>query len=211
MLSGTVQGAHPPRRRYTVVGFVLAVGLAVATAPANYDSTRVDRLTNETAVSLDAASILETVFGVDPVTPAPATCSADRPWIATPRVAPVDGWFSDGFKWRTDPIHGGRRFHRGIDIVAPVGTEIRAPADGIVTRAGRNGGYGKMIELDHMFGHRTLFAHLDSYEVTEGETVRMGDVIGRVGITGKTSGPHLHYEVFDGTRRVNPWPYLGLR
>jgi murein DD-endopeptidase MepM/ murein hydrolase activator NlpD len=128
---------------------------------------------------------------------------------ATPNVMPVSGWFSHGFGWRKDPWTGEREFHRGIDIVAEAGTDVRATADGFVVRATRQPDYGNMIDLDHGYGYATRYGHLSELLVQEGQAVRRGQVIGRVGSTGRSTGPHLHYEVFRDDRRVNPWKYLG--
>jgi len=128
---------------------------------------------------------------------------------ATPSMMPVAGWFSHGYGWRKDPITGEREFHHGVDIVAPSGIEVRAPADGIIARTGRNGGYGKSVDLSHGHGYVTRYGHLSKIAVQPGQKVRLGDVIGSVGSTGRSTGPHLHYEVFRDGRRVNPWPYLG--
>jgi murein DD-endopeptidase MepM/ murein hydrolase activator NlpD len=130
---------------------------------------------------------------------------------ATPNRMPVQGWFSHGFGWRKDPWTGARQFHRGIDIVAHAGTEIRAPADGIVSQATRKSDYGKMIDLSHGYGFVTRYAHLSEVLVRPGQRVSRGDLLGRVGSTGRSTGPHLHYEVFRDGRRVNPWKYLGQR
>jgi len=130
---------------------------------------------------------------------------------STPSMMPVQGWFSDGFGWRKDPRTGERRFHRGIDIVADRGTPILAPADGLVARASRAPDYGKMIDLSHGFGYVTRYGHMSEILVRPGQSVRRGDVIGRVGSTGRSTGPHLHYEVFRDGRRVNPWKYLGQK
>jgi murein DD-endopeptidase MepM/ murein hydrolase activator NlpD len=131
--------------------------------------------------------------------------------LATPHILPVEGWFSDGYKWREDPFTGRRRFHRGLDIVAPAGAIVRAPADGFVTHAAGAGGYGNMVELDHGTPYRTRFAHLESFLVEEGHAVRTGDPIGLVGSSGRAKGVHLHYEVLKDGRQVNPWPYLQRR
>lgn len=128
---------------------------------------------------------------------------------STPSLLPVRGWFSHGFGWRKDPFTGKRAFHRGLDIVAPERTPVRAPADGVVTTAGRLGPYGKRIDISHGYGYVTRYGHLSEVTVKPGTRVRRGDVIGRVGSTGRSTGPHLHYEVFRDGRRVNPWRYLG--
>ena len=156
------------------------------------------------------ARIIEPMTAVDIAEPAVAPqCPQEPSWVATPQALPVDGWFSDGYKWRQHPVTGERRFHRGLDIVAPADSVVRAPADGIVTHAASAGGYGNLIELDHRSGFRTRFAHLAKFLVQEGQTVRFGDDIGLVGSTGLAKGAHLHYEVLKDGRRVNPWPYLG--
>jgi murein DD-endopeptidase MepM/ murein hydrolase activator NlpD len=130
---------------------------------------------------------------------------------STPSVMPVQGWFSDGYGWRVDPITGTREFHGGIDIVAPVGAVIRAPADAVVIQAGRAAGYGKMVELSHGYGYRTRYGHLSEIFVHPGQRIRRGDSLGRIGSTGRSTGPHLHYEVLRDGRRVNPAGYLGHR
>lgn len=135
----------------------------------------------------------------------------ERLLASTPSVMPIRGWFSDGYGWRKDPMTGKRMFHRGLDIVAPVGAVIRAPGDGVVTRAGRTAGYGKMVDLSHGFGYRTRYGHMSEILVKPGQRVHRGDPIGRVGSTGRSTGPHLHYEVFREGRHVNPWTYLGDR
>jgi murein DD-endopeptidase MepM/ murein hydrolase activator NlpD len=127
---------------------------------------------------------------------------------ATPNTMPTQGWFSHGFGWRKDPFTGQRQFHRGIDIVNHTGTPVRATADGIVSRAMRVSDYGKTLDLSHGFGYVTRYAHLSEILVRPGQKVRRGEVIGRIGSTGRSTGPHLHYEVFRDSRRVNPWKYL---
>jgi len=143
---------------------------------------------------------------------APTVAGAERPDMVrrflTPQVQPVEGWFSDGYKWRDDPFTGERRFHFGIDIVAPVGTVVRAPADGQVRHASESGGYGNLVEIDHGLRFTTRLAHLDRVLVREGDAVRIGEPVGLVGVSGRTIGPHLHYEVIKDGRRVNPWRYL---
>ncbi len=132
----------------------------------------------------------------------------ERLLASTPRGAPVRGWFSDGFGWRVDPLTGRREFHQGLDIVASPGAVVRAPADGVVTRAGRVVGYGNAVDLFHGYGYATRYGHLSEILVQPGQRVRRGDPLGRVGSTGRSTGPHLHYEVFRHGRPVNPWLYL---
>lgn len=128
---------------------------------------------------------------------------------ATPRGMPVEGWFSHGFGWRKDPWTGEREFHRGIDIVTDEGVEIVAPADGVVSRVGRYPDYGNSIDINHGHGFVTRYAHMSETLVRAGDRLQRGTVIGKVGSTGRSTGPHLHYEVFRDGRRVNPWDYLG--
>ncbi|MDG5799172.1 M23 family metallopeptidase [Marinilabiliaceae bacterium ANBcel2] len=115
---------------------------------------------------------------------------------------------ASGFGWRTDPIYGTRRFHEGMDFSAPTGTEIYATGDGVVTRVRSSAiGYGKHIILDHGFGYSTLYAHMDDFNVSVGDEVNRGDVIGYVGNTGKSTAPHLHYEVRVNNKAVDPAHY----
>lgn len=130
---------------------------------------------------------------------------------STPSIMPVPGWFSHGYGWRKDPWTGKRQFHRGIDIVADAGTPIFATADGLVSRATRVADYGKMVDLSHGFGYVTRYGHMSEILVRPGQQVQRGEVIGRVGSTGRSTGPHVHYEVFRDGRRVNPWKYLGSK
>ncbi len=130
---------------------------------------------------------------------------------STPSLLPVVGYFGDGYGWRDDPFTGQREFHRGLDIVAPHGEPVRAAADGVVVQAGRTAGYGWMVHLSHGYGLGTRYGHLSAVLVRPGERVRKGDVIGRVGSTGRSSGPHLHYEVYRGAAPVNPRAYLSKK
>jgi murein DD-endopeptidase MepM/ murein hydrolase activator NlpD len=132
-----------------------------------------------------------------------------RQLSATPDMLPVEGWFSHGFGWRSNPWTGEREFHKGLDIVAESGSPILAPADGVVTRASRWGNYGKCVEISHGYGFVTRYAHMSEIDVRPGERVERGEPLGKVGSTGRSTGPHLHYEVFRDGRRVNPWKYIG--
>lgn len=114
---------------------------------------------------------------------------------------------ASGYGYRRDPIYGTGKFHEGMDFSAPVGTPVYATGDGKVVAADWNSGYGKMIEIDHGYRYRTRYAHLSDMLVRPGQSVRRGDLIGRVGNTGKSTGPHLHYEVrLDGAPQ-NPVHY----
>ncbi|MEM7225760.1 MAG: peptidoglycan DD-metalloendopeptidase family protein [Pseudomonadota bacterium] len=120
---------------------------------------------------------------------------------------PIDGArLSSGYGMRKHPILGYSRMHKGVDFAAPTGTPIYAAGDGVVERAGRNGGYGKYIRLRHNSSFKTAYAHLSGYAkgIKKGKRVRQGQVIGYVGSTGRSTGPHLHYEVIRGGKQVNP-------
>ncbi len=128
----------------------------------------------------------------------------------TPLGYPVRGWITSPFGYRKSPFTGRREFHEGIDIAAPVGAPIRVPADGVVVFAGRNGGYGKMVVVDHGYGFSTRYGHCSKILVRVGEKVKRDQVIARVGNTGRSTAPHLHYEVRVGKVAVNPYYYLKL-
>ena len=127
---------------------------------------------------------------------------------STPTVAPVSGLLTDGFGRRRDPFTGRHAFHRGLDISARRGTTVAAPGHGIVVFAGRNGGLGKTVKVSHGFGYTTVYGHLDRIDVEPGDEVERGDVIGLLGNTGRSTGPHLHYEVHVDGQAVNPLYYL---
>lgn len=115
---------------------------------------------------------------------------------------------ASGWGYRIHPIHKIRKFHYGMDFSAPSGTEIYATGDGVVSRVSSQvRGYGKRIEIDHGFGYKTLYAHMSEFNVRKGQKVKRGEVIGFVGNTGSSTAPHLHYEVHEKGRKVNPQHY----
>ena len=114
---------------------------------------------------------------------------------------------ASGYGWRVDPVYHVRRFHEGMDFTAPVGTDIFATGNGIVTYAGWRQGYGETIEIDHGFNYATRYAHCSKLRVRVGQKVKRGDVIALVGNTGKSTGPHLHYEVHYLGRPIDPRNY----
>ncbi|MCG6962501.1 MAG: M23 family metallopeptidase [Acidobacteria bacterium] len=132
----------------------------------------------------------------------------DKALASTPTVTPVMGVITDGFGRRKDPFTGRWAMHRGLDIAARRGTVVEAPADGVVTFVGRDGGFGKVVKISHGFGFTTVFGHLSSMSVSTGDEVHRGDKIGAVGSTGRSTGPHLHYEVHVDGRAVNPLYYI---
>lgn len=128
---------------------------------------------------------------------------------ATPSIMPTSGWLSSAFSsMRTHPVLHVARPHEGIDVTAPSGTPIDAPANGRVIKAGWENGYGNMVEIDHGYGIVTRYAHASRLAVKQGQRVERGQVIGFVGRTGLAVGPHLHYEVHVNGRPVNPMRYI---
>lgn len=122
-----------------------------------------------------------------------------------PQTLPAaDYYISSSYGLRKDPLNGRRAFHKGVDLAGWHKTEIFAPADGTVLRAGRNGGYGNFIELQHKNGLVTRFGHLNKIKVKKGQTVNRDDVIGLMGSTGRSTSTHLHYEVLLNGKHVNP-------
>ena len=127
---------------------------------------------------------------------------------ATPSIWPVVGWLTDSYGTRSDPFTGSAAFHEGLDISADKGDPVYATADGRVTTAGWSGDYGNLVVLAHEFGMTTRYAHLSGVSVKPGAQVRRGDLIGYVGMTGRATAPHLHYEVRAGDRAMNPLALL---
>ncbi len=128
----------------------------------------------------------------------------------TPSIWPTTGRITSTFGYRKHPVTGKREFHRGIDIANLPGTPVCATADGVVCFVGWKGGYGHTVEINHGYGYRTRYAHLRSYVVRKGQRVRRGQIIGYIGSSGLTTGPHLHYEVRVLGKPVNPYHYLDL-
>jgi murein DD-endopeptidase MepM/ murein hydrolase activator NlpD len=128
--------------------------------------------------------------------------------LSTPSIWPVKGYLTSGFGRRKAPMAGASRMHKGLDISNRVGTPIRAPARGAVTFAGMDGAYGISVTIDHGNGIITHYAHMQRASVTVGQYVQRGDVIGALGNTGRSTGPHLHYEVRVNGMPVNPMRYI---
>ncbi|HWJ47684.1 MAG TPA: M23 family metallopeptidase [Candidatus Udaeobacter sp.] len=134
-------------------------------------------------------------------------------WIkanSAPNLWPVEGQVTGSFGERIDPFNGEGAFHSGVDIGSSYGHPIVAPADGVVTLTDTMGGYGKTIMLFHGNGISTRYGHLSGFAVTTGQHVQRGDVIGYVGESGRSTGPHLHYEVRINDTPVNPYKYLRM-
>lgn len=119
-----------------------------------------------------------------------------------------EGWLSSQYGVRKDPFHGNPTMHRGIDYAAPEGSPIVATGAGIVTFAGRRAGYGKLVEIDHGAGLRTRYGHMQSINVQVGDVVTRGQTIAKVGTLGRSTGPHVHYEILENGKHVNPARYV---
>ncbi|MFC3175165.1 M23 family metallopeptidase [Novosphingobium bradum] len=129
--------------------------------------------------------------------------------VAIPSLVPVDGVkLTSDFGMRWHPVLGGRRAHKGVDLAAPIGTPIHAAADGMVGRADWFSGYGLYVAIEHGGQIETRYGHMSRLNVAAGQMVHKGDIIGYVGTTGRSTGPHLHYEVRVAGEAVNPMPYL---
>ena len=130
-------------------------------------------------------------------------------YVSTPKGYPVSGYrMTSAYGMRPDPMDGGKRFHSGVDLACNSGTPIKATADGIVSHSGWTTDSGYVVVLEHGLGFSTIYAHNKSNAVKVGQHVRRGDVVGQVGSTGRTTGPHVHYEVLKDGKNVNPAPYL---
>ncbi|MEJ2723687.1 MAG: M23 family metallopeptidase [Deltaproteobacteria bacterium] len=128
--------------------------------------------------------------------------------LCTPSIWPTKGWISSGFGYRISPFTNEKEFHRGLDICNRMGASIIAPSDGVVTNVGWDFGYGKTIVIKHGYGLTTKYAHLNKILVRKGEVVKRGQEIGNVGNSGRSTGPHLHYEVLLNGVPVNPLQYI---
>jgi murein DD-endopeptidase MepM/ murein hydrolase activator NlpD len=169
-------------------------------------SSSLDRLYTLKDTALSGAATTGIFLGLTSnVTPAD--------WLranSAPNLWPVEGPITGSFGERIDPFNGEGAFHSGVDISASVGQPVIAPADGIVVFADFSGGYGRAITLDHGHGITTRYGHLANFAVVTGQYVHRGDTIGHVGLSGRSTGPHLHYEVRINDTPVNPHKYLRI-
>lgn len=128
---------------------------------------------------------------------------------ARPHDWPTEhGWLSSGFGWRSDPFTGERERHEGVDIANRYGAPVLAASRGIVIFAGKMRGYGNMVDVDHGYGFTTRYGHMSAIDVHVGEEVADGQLLGHVGSTGRSTGPHLHFEVRRFGQPINPKPFL---
>ena len=137
------------------------------------------------------------------------TAPTPRLSVSVPSRSPLAAMvLTSGYGMRTHPVLGGRRNHKGLDLAAPSGTPVYAPADGLVARADWFSSYGNYIQIEHGGELQTRYGHLSGFAVHAGDRVHKGDLIGYVGTTGRSTGPHLHYEVRVAGEAVDPTPYL---
>lgn len=129
-------------------------------------------------------------------------------WASTPSIWPVRGWLTSGFGNRISPFTGSVTMHNGIDVASRRDTPVHATAGGVVSYEGFDSGLGKVVKLNHGYGMQTIFGHLAKVNVRIGQKVKRGDVIGSVGNTGLSTGPHVHYEVYVNHVPVNPLRYI---
>ncbi len=138
----------------------------------------------------------------------------EKMWASIPAIQPVSNEkltrLASGFGWRLHPIYKVYKMHTGIDLTAPTGTPIYATGDGIIKKADAklSSGYGNQVEIDHGFGYVTKYAHMSKFSVKQGQKVKRGEIIGFVGSTGRSTAPHLHYEVIYKGKKVNPVHYF---
>lgn len=132
-------------------------------------------------------------------------------YLATPRGLPIPGNIASNYGSRVDPLSGEIHFHSGLDISASPGNPIHATADGVVSHSGWSQNSGFVVVLEHGCGYSTIYAHNKSNAVKVGQRIKAGDIVGYVGSTGKSTGPHVHYEVWKNGKNVNPQEYLGRR
>ena len=197
----------------TSLVLALMAGFGIAAAPAHAQETNaaaavgaidMSKVTAPAQAGDDAQ--FQQLFAkgdeLDRTTPAAAR-------VSVPSRMPLDDTrLTSDYGMRTHPVLGGRRSHKGVDLSAPTGTPIYATADGYISKAEWFSSYGKYVSIEHGANLQTRFAHMSDIAVTAGSRVKKGDVIGYVGSTGRSTGPHLHYEVRIAGKAVNPVPYM---
>ncbi|WP_414620834.1 M23 family metallopeptidase [Calothrix sp. CCY 0018] len=181
-----VRPSISPDWKYAFATLILCMAIAIPSCSELFDSQQPIRLLQQFAKTANDA--IEGVGIAYPTTKGLPTTS--------------------GFGWRIHPLTGLRKFHSGIDFGAPKGTPIYAYQAGEIKLASRKGGYGKTVIINHGAGFSTLYAHASKIIVRKGERVASGQMIGRIGSTGFSTGPHLHFEVRVNNKPVNPRPYL---
>ena len=127
---------------------------------------------------------------------------------STPTIWPTRGWVTSYFGIRKSEFSGEKKMHEGIDIGAPIGSKVISPADGVVTFAGTKPGFGQFVEIDHGYGIETIYGHASSLAVKKGGKIKRGEILARIGSTGLSTGPHVHYEVRVNGTPVDPMHYI---
>ncbi len=174
----------------------------IAIGGPNDEQSLLDRRLSEVAIALEKRS-----QQLDAI----AAIFAENQYLktVTPSGRPAaSGWISSYFGRRKDPFSGKKSYHKGIDVAAKSNTDIIATASGVVTWAKKRSGYGQMIEISHGNGIVTRYGHCKKILVKEGDIVKQGQVIGKIGSTGRSTGPHVHYEVLVSGKKINPMPYV---
>ncbi len=185
------------------------MGVGGSDAYKHYESMSNGDLLKKTAMKLDEVERKLHAQSISFKELISAAKKRERRLASLPAIQPVNNKelkrMVSGYGWRIDPVYGTRKMHWGLDFTADVGTDVYSTGDGVVEEVEVNSwGYGKEIVINHGFGYKTRYAHLSSFVVNKGDTVKRGDLIGFVGSTGKSTGPHLHYEVEKDGHKVNP-------
>src|SRR5205085_9103992 len=175
----------------------------------NHDDQPVFNGSGGPFIPLDAATALE--FKTRNIEQQLRTYEIIMQRAVTPSIWPVDGRLTDGFGDRHNPFGGySSEFHTGQDIATNYGTPVTATANGVVTFTGFQNGYGQLVVIDHGGGLTTRYGHLSHIDANLGQNITRGDVVGRVGSSGRSTGPHLHYEIRINDEPVDPRPYLPI-
>ncbi|MCA0903325.1 M23 family metallopeptidase [Qipengyuania aquimaris] len=202
-------------KRSTIAVTMLAAGMSIAAAPAHAETNAaaaavgaidVSKVTSDSAGEADEQF---TELFARWEAPNQASLITAGPQVAIPSRMPLeDAKLTSDYGMRTHPVLRRRMGHKGVDLAAPTGTPIYATADGVVSKAERFSSYGKFVSIEHGARIQTRYAHMSRIAVSDGARVKKGDLIGYVGSTGRSTGPHLHYEVRIDGEAVNPVPYM---
>ena len=130
--------------------------------------------------------------------------SNEKMYSHIPSISPVEAYLGSGYGYRTDPIDGKRRMHRGLDFAVNLNTDVIATGDGVVKKAQYDSGWGRYVKIDHGYGYETIYAHLYKINVKKGQKIKRGDLVGKSGNSGRAAGFHLHYEVHKSGVQVDP-------
>lgn len=179
----------------------LPVGTAAPAAPRGVQA---QEFSPDVAAALARPGVAALAPAHDPAAGSEADLAGAAAQAAMPMAAPVSGEITSEYGWRTDPFKGTRAWHAGMDIAAPAGEPVDACWDGTVVYAGRRGGYGNVVEVEHPGGWTSVYGHLSGFSVRAGDVVTAGEKIAEVGSTGRSTGPHLHFEVRRGEETVDP-------